>query len=238
MADQRRRAQLLSRRSTIRRSAATSIRAQEMARYVEAAYARRRHHRPRLDPRERRQRRRSSAISSTRRRRIRPTRWVLVVPTTRRCRSPRICAARRVATELVNYTQRFFAERGIDVEVEFSWGATEAKAAEGLVDAIVEVTETGSTLRANGLRIVAELFSSNPQLIANHERDGRPVEAREDRADRLAPDRARSAPRRQVGIKLNVPKEQPRHDHRDAAEHHRTDGVEPLRQRTGSPSRA
>src|SRR5213595_3668256 len=68
---------------------------------------------------------------------------------------------------MVKFNKRYFAERNIPVEVEFSWGATEAKAAEGLVDAIVEVTETGSTLRANGLRIVAELFSSNPQLIAN-----------------------------------------------------------------------
>src|SRR5213079_2079646 len=73
----------------------------------------------------------------------------------------------RIATELVGYTRRWFAERGIDVNIEFSWGATEAKVAEGLVDAIVEVTETGSTIRAHGLRIIAELFQSVPQLIAN-----------------------------------------------------------------------
>src|SRR5215475_3472435 len=73
----------------------------------------------------------------------------------------------QVATELVGYTRRWFEERGIDVKIEFSWGATEAKVAEGLVDAIVEVTETGSTLRAHGLRILCELFESVPQLIAN-----------------------------------------------------------------------
>lgn len=98
---------------------------------------------------------------------LRPTRWVLVVPDASPIRTPEDLRGKKIATELVNYTRRFFAERRIEVEVEFSWGATEAKAAEGLVDAIVEVTETGSTLRANGLRIVSELFESNPQLIAN-----------------------------------------------------------------------
>jgi ATP phosphoribosyltransferase len=99
---------------------------------------------------------------------LRPTRWVLVVPERSPITAPEHLQGKKIATELVNYTRRFFAERGIAVDVEFSWGATEAKAAEGLVDAIVEVTETGSTLRANGLRIVCELFESNPQLIANH----------------------------------------------------------------------
>jgi ATP phosphoribosyltransferase len=99
---------------------------------------------------------------------LRPTRWVLVVPEGSPVQRPEDLRGKKIATELVNYTRRYFAERQIEVEVEFSWGATEAKAAEGLVDAIVEVTETGSTLRANGLRIVTELFQSNPQLIANH----------------------------------------------------------------------
>ena len=74
---------------------------------------------------------------------------------------------KRVATEMVGFTKRVFAERKVKVEVEFSWGATEAKAAEGLVDAVVEVTETGSSLRANGLRIVEELLTSTPVLVAN-----------------------------------------------------------------------
>ncbi len=98
---------------------------------------------------------------------LRPTRWVLVVPNESPVQRPEDLQGKKIATELVNYTTRYFAERKVDVDVEFSWGATEAKAAEGLVDAIVEVTETGATLRANGLRIVCELFQSNPQLIAN-----------------------------------------------------------------------
>jgi ATP phosphoribosyltransferase len=96
-----------------------------------------------------------------------PTRWVLVVARDSPVQAPEQLRGKRVATELVGYTRRWFAERGIDVHVEFSWGATEAKVAEGLVDAIVEVTETGSTIRAHGLRIVCELFESAPQVIAN-----------------------------------------------------------------------
>jgi ATP phosphoribosyltransferase len=92
---------------------------------------------------------------------------VLVVARDSPVQAPEQLRGKRVATELVGYTRRWFAERGIDVHVEFSWGATEAKVAEGLVDAIVEVTETGSTIRAHGLRIVCELFESAPQVIAN-----------------------------------------------------------------------
>src|SRR5258708_36254570 len=68
---------------------------------------------------------------------------------------------------MVEFTRRVFADRKVKVEVEFSWGATEAKAADGLVDAVVEVTETGSSLRANGLRIVEQLLTSTPALVAN-----------------------------------------------------------------------
>src|SRR5712691_10902200 len=96
-----------------------------------------------------------------------PTRWVLAVPHDSPIRSPEDLQGKRIATELVQYTRRYFAERQIQVDVEFSWGATEAKAAEGLVDAIVEVTESGSTLRAHGLKIIADLLESCPQLIAN-----------------------------------------------------------------------
>ena len=98
---------------------------------------------------------------------LRPTRWVLVVGRDSPVKKPEDLHGARIATELVEYTKRWFAERKIDVQIEFSWGATEAKVAEGLVDAIVEVTETGSTIRAHGLRIVCELFESVPQLIAN-----------------------------------------------------------------------
>jgi ATP phosphoribosyltransferase len=96
-----------------------------------------------------------------------PTRWVVVVPEASPVRRLEDLEGKRVATEMVNFTRRTFAEREIKVEVEFSWGATEAKAADGLVDAAVEVTETGSSLRANGLRIVEELLTSTPVLVAS-----------------------------------------------------------------------
>jgi len=97
----------------------------------------------------------------------RPARWVLVVAENSPVRRAEDLEGKKVFTELVNFTRRFFASRGVKVEVEFSWGATEAKVVEGLADAIVEVTETGSTIRANGLRIVEELMVTYPQLIAN-----------------------------------------------------------------------
>jgi ATP phosphoribosyltransferase len=93
--------------------------------------------------------------------------WVLAVPEDSQISTLEECAGKRISTELVNFTKRYFAERRIPVEVEFSWGATEAKVVEGLVDAIVEVTETGSTIRAHGLRIIHTLLESNTKLIAN-----------------------------------------------------------------------
>jgi ATP phosphoribosyltransferase len=76
---------------------------------------------------------------------------------------------KKISTELVNVTKRFFSEKGINVNIEFSWGATEAKVVSGLADAIVEVTETESTIRAHGLRIIHELMESNTQFIANRQ---------------------------------------------------------------------
>jgi ATP phosphoribosyltransferase len=96
-----------------------------------------------------------------------PARWVLVVAEDSPIRRLKDLEGKKIFTELVNFTKRYFAERQIKVDVEFSWGATEGKVIEGLCDAIVEVTETGSTLRANGLRIVEELMETNTQLIAN-----------------------------------------------------------------------
>ena len=98
-----------------------------------------------------------------------PARWVLVVSEDSPIHKLKDLEGRKVFTELVNFTRRYFADRKIKVDVEFSWGATEGKVIEGLCDAIVEVTETGSTLRANGLRIVEELMKTNTQLIANKE---------------------------------------------------------------------
>jgi ATP phosphoribosyltransferase len=93
-------------------------------------------------------------------------RWVLAVPEASPFRSVKDLEAKIVATELVNTTKRYLAENGVSAKVEFSWGATEVKPPE-LADAIVEVTETGSSLRANRLRIVETVLESNTQVIAN-----------------------------------------------------------------------
>jgi ATP phosphoribosyltransferase len=97
----------------------------------------------------------------------RPARWVLAVMESSPIKTVEDLQGKKIATELINFTKEYFAERSIDVDVEFSWGATEAKVVEGLADAIVEVTETGSTIRAHGLRIVQDLMETNTQLIAN-----------------------------------------------------------------------
>jgi ATP phosphoribosyltransferase len=96
----------------------------------------------------------------------RPYRWVLAVPKDSPITGPKDLQGKRVATELVNVTRNYFKKHGVDVDVEFSWGATEVKVPQ-LVDAIVEGTETGSTLRAHGLKIVDELLSSTTRFIAN-----------------------------------------------------------------------
>jgi ATP phosphoribosyltransferase len=93
-------------------------------------------------------------------------RWVLAVPEESRYQSPRDLEGATIATELVRATQAYFARQGVKVNVEFSWGATEVKAPR-LADAIVEVTETGSSLRANRLRIIDTVLESNTQLIGN-----------------------------------------------------------------------
>ncbi len=95
-----------------------------------------------------------------------PVKWVLAVPEDSPFQKPEDLAGKTIATELVEYTKRYFAEKNIPVKVEFSWGATEVKPPT-LADAIVEVTETGSSLRANRLRIIETLMESETQLIAN-----------------------------------------------------------------------
>ncbi len=135
-----------------------------------------------------------------------PTRWVIAVPHDSSIRTPEDLHGKRIATELVEYTRRYFAERNIDVEVEFSWGATEAKAAEGLVDAIVEVTESGSTIRAHGLTIIHELFTSNPQLIANRSAWENPEKREKIQQIALLLTGALTAEAK-VGIKMNVSQE-------------------------------
>ena len=97
---------------------------------------------------------------------FRPVRWVLAVPNDSKINSLKDLNGKRVATELVNYVKKYFASKKVKAEVEFSWGATEAKTP-ALVDAIVELTETGSSLRANKLRIVEEVLTSTTRLVAN-----------------------------------------------------------------------
>ena len=123
---------------------------------------------------------------------FRPTRWVLAVPQDSPIERIEDLRGKRISSEIE-----------IHVEVEFSWGATEAKAAEGLVDAIVEVTETGSTIRAHGLRIIHELMESCPQLIANKEAWQDPWKREKIEQIRLLLLGALSAENK-VGIKLNV----------------------------------
>jgi ATP phosphoribosyltransferase len=139
---------------------------------------------------------------------LNPVRWVVAVPADSEVRSLRDLAGKKIATELVNYSRRYFEQRQIPVRVEFSWGATEAKVAAGLVDAIVEVTETGSTIRAHGLKIIHELFQSNTQFIANPqvwENDAAKREQMENLTVLLLGAlRAESM----VGLKMNIPEKQ------------------------------
>jgi len=136
---------------------------------------------------------------------LKPTRWVLVVPESSPIRRMEDLEGRRIATEMVAFTRRVFGQRKINVDVEFSWGATEAKAADGLVDAIVEVTETGSSLRANKLRIVEELLTSSPVLVAN--RDAWADSWRQSKIRQIGVlMRAALDAENRVGLKLNVAK--------------------------------
>ncbi len=99
---------------------------------------------------------------------LRPVRWVLAVPEDSPIRSAADLEGKRIATEAVGLAKRWLAEKGVSAEIEFSWGATEAKVPE-LVDAIIEITETGASLRANNLRIVDTVLTSTTRLIANRE---------------------------------------------------------------------
>lgn len=96
-----------------------------------------------------------------------PCRWVLVAPENSPIKSIQDLQGKRIATELQNFTRHYLEERGVQAEIIFSWGATEAKVVEGLVDAVVEITETGSTLKAHRLKIVEELLETRTKLIAN-----------------------------------------------------------------------
>ena len=136
----------------------------------------------------------------------RPARWVLAVPYESPIRQLEDLAGKQIATEMVKFTERFFKERDIDVEVKFSWGATEAKVVSGLADAVVEVTETESTIKAHGLRIVHELMQTNTQLIVNHVAWKDPAKRKKIEQIALLLKGALLG-EKMVGLKMNVPAE-------------------------------
>jgi ATP phosphoribosyltransferase len=133
-----------------------------------------------------------------------PTRWVLAVPNESHVTRPEDLRGGIVATELVNVTRRYFETRNVDVKIEFSWGATEVKAR--LIDAIVELTETGTSLHANNLRIVDTVIVSTTRMIANHQawKDAAKREKIENIAILL---QAAIEARSKVGLKMNVRRE-------------------------------
>jgi ATP phosphoribosyltransferase len=131
----------------------------------------------------------------------RPTKWVLAVPNESSVQRPEDLAGGLVASELLNTTRSYFAEKNIDVQVEFSWGATEVKAR--LVDAIVELTETGSSLRANNLRIIDTLVTSTTRFFANKEAWQDPFKREKIENIAILLQAAIEA-RSKVGLKMNV----------------------------------
>lgn len=134
---------------------------------------------------------------------LRPVRWVLAVPNDSKIKSLKDLRGKRIATELVNFTKRYFKKLKIPVDVEFSWGATEVKAP-AVVDAIVELTETGSSLRANNLRIVETLLESTTVMIAN--KSAWQDQWKRDKIKRITMlIKGAIAAEEKVGLKMNVP---------------------------------
>ncbi|MEI6052827.1 MAG: ATP phosphoribosyltransferase [Opitutaceae bacterium] len=132
------------------------------------------------------------------------SRWVLCVPESSSVKSIADLAGKRIATELLNTTKRFFESKGVKAEIEFSWGATEVKVPD-LVDAIVDITETGSSLRANKLRIVDTLLETNTKFIANKASWANPAKRKKIETIALLLRGALEAGSK-VGLKLNAPK--------------------------------
>jgi len=135
----------------------------------------------------------------------RPARWVLAVPYDSPIKRLEDLVGKKISTELTEFTKRYFSERNIEVNVEFSWGATEGKVVSGLADAIVEVTETESTIKAHGLRIIHELMQTNTQLIVNHESWKDPQKRKKVEQIGLLLQGALLG-EKMVGLKMNVPK--------------------------------
>jgi len=134
----------------------------------------------------------------------RPARWVLAVTHDSPIKKIEDLEGKKISTELLEFTKNYFSERKIDVNVEFSWGATEAKVVSGLADAIVEVTETESTIKAHGLKIIHELMQTNTQLIANHEVWKNP--GKREKLEQIALLlKGALAAEKLVGLKMNTP---------------------------------
>src|SRR3954463_2923510 len=133
----------------------------------------------------------------------RPVRWVLAVPNDSPIKEPKDLQGKRIATELVNYTRRWLAKYGVTAQVEFSWGATEVKPPR-LADAIVDVTETGSSLRAKNLRRVAELLQSTTRFIANEKAYADPWK-KSKMDDLVLMLQGAMAAEGKVGLMMNVP---------------------------------
>lgn len=136
----------------------------------------------------------------------RVARWVVAVPYDSPAQKLEDLEGKKIATELTNYTRKYFKEKNINVKVEFSWGATEAKVVSGLADAIVEVTETGSTIKAHGLRIIHEMMQTNTQLISNHDAWKNPEKKQKLEQIALLLKGALLG-EKLVGLKMNVPEE-------------------------------
>jgi ATP phosphoribosyltransferase len=134
----------------------------------------------------------------------RPARWVLAVPYDSDIKTLEDLEGKKISTELVEFTRKYFKERSINVKVEFSWGATEAKVVSKLADAIVEVTETESTIKAHGLKIIHQLMETNTQLIANHSAFNDPL--KKEKIEQIALLlKGALLGEKLVGIKMNVP---------------------------------
>ena len=133
----------------------------------------------------------------------RPARWVLAVAPDSPIKKIEDLEGKKISTELVEYTKNYFSERNINVIVEFSWGATEAKVVSGLADAIVEVTETESTIKAHGLKIIHEFMQTYTQLIANKKKKKDPQKKEKLKQIALLLKGALVA-EKLVGIKMNV----------------------------------
>ncbi len=131
------------------------------------------------------------------------SRWVLCVPEDSPVQKAEDLAGKRVATELMGTVKRYFEEKGVDAKVEFSWGATEVKVPD-LVDAIVDITETGSSLRANKLRIVDTLLETNTKLIANKDSWANPEKRKKIETIAMLLQGALEAESK-VGLKMNLP---------------------------------